>query len=425
MNQRIAFRFPAPTPSPYGDHDVAPEGTHLAGRRVALLVTGGIAAMKIPFLARALRRQGADVVAFVSEEATRYVTVDALGWSTANPVVERLTAAAEHLSDAAPFDAYLLAPATYNSINKIAAGIADGVVTAATASALGRLERGAARVLVAPTMHGSMHNGILMASLAKLHAMGVEVIPPRDAYGKHNLPDERVLVAAVARALSRSPLCGRRILVTGGTTPVPIDGVRRIVNRFRGRLGIAIAAELHLRGADVMLLHGDGAFPVPSFVPHRVARTYDDYRTMVAEELNSGYEAAVFSAGVADYRPVRAESGKIPSGRASLQLELVPTVKVIEEARAAHPELYLVAFKYQENVSHEALMGIARERLDKYPCIVANRGEEQGAATQRAWLVTRDGPPEPLDGKQHIAARIADQLAASLAGEHAAPARAP
>src|SRR5580698_8460508 len=159
------WTLPAPTPSELGDHDVVPEGTRLAGRRVALLVTGGIAAMKVPFVARALRRQGAAVVAFTSKEALRYVTVDALEWSTVSPVVQRLTAAAEHLSDSAPFDAYLIAPATYNSINKIAAGVADGVITSAAASALGRLERGRAAVLVAPTMHGSLHNRILVDSL--------------------------------------------------------------------------------------------------------------------------------------------------------------------------------------------------------------------------------------------------------------------
>src|SRR5262245_51143293 len=97
------FSFPAPTPSTLADHDVERERAHLAARRAALLVTGGIAAMKIPFVARALRRQGADVVAFVSDEATRYVTAEALAWSTANPIVQKLTPAAEHLSDAAPF----------------------------------------------------------------------------------------------------------------------------------------------------------------------------------------------------------------------------------------------------------------------------------------------------------------------------------
>ncbi|RMD97542.1 MAG: phosphopantothenoylcysteine decarboxylase, partial [Deltaproteobacteria bacterium] len=147
--------FTPPPPSPLGDHDVVQEGEHLRGKWIALLVTGGIAAMKAPFVARALRRQGAEVVAFVTEEALRYTTVDTLAWSTNHPVVTRLTPAAEHLAGKTPFDAYLVAPATYNTINKVRHGIADNAVTATLASALGRVGRGETRILVVPTMHGS------------------------------------------------------------------------------------------------------------------------------------------------------------------------------------------------------------------------------------------------------------------------------
>ena len=291
--------------------------------------------MKVPFVARALRRQGATVVAFTSKEALRYVTAEALAWSTVKPVVERLTAAAEHLSDGAPFDAYLVAPATYNSINKIAAGVADGVVTSAAASALGRMERGSTQVLVAPTMHGSLHNRILVESLQRLHALGVRVVPPRDAYGKHNLPDERELVAEVCRAVSRSPGSrGGASSSPGGTTPVPIDGVRRIVNRFRGRLGIAVAAELHLRGAERA---PDPRRRRPPRPVVRAAPRGAHLRRLPGDGVRgawgAGYEAGVFSAGVADYRPAEAAPGKIPSGQEQLTLTLVPTVKVIEEAR--------------------------------------------------------------------------------------------
>jgi phosphopantothenoylcysteine decarboxylase/phosphopantothenate--cysteine ligase len=195
---------------------------------------------------------------------------------------------------------------------------------------------------------------------------------------------------------------------------VPIDGVRRIVNRFRGRLGIAIAAELHHRGAEALLIHGDGAFPVPTFLPHRVARTYDDYRLLVTEELGRGYEAGVFSAGVADYRPAQAAEGKIPSGKQELLLTLVPTVKIIEEVRKTHPGLHMVTFKYQEGLSHEALLDIARARLDRFPCIVANRGEEQQGNRQRAWMLTRGADPKPMDGKRAIAGAIADYLEKAL-----------
>jgi phosphopantothenoylcysteine decarboxylase/phosphopantothenate--cysteine ligase len=369
--------------------------------------------MKAPFLARGLRRHGAIVTAFASDEALRYTTVDALEWSTTRPVVTRLSPSAEHLSDAEPFDAYLVAPATYNTLNAFRHGIANSLVTTTLASALGRMERGQTRILVAPTMHGSMHNAILTESLRALAALGVTIVPPREENGKHNLPETRSLVAAVCRATSSSPLRGVPILVTGGPTPVPIDGVRRITNRFRGRLGVAIAEELHLRGADVLYVQGDGAVRPPEHVPHRIARTYDQYRTLVHELLDAKpYAAGVFSAAVADYRPRQEAEGKIPSGKDRLALDLVPTAKVIDEVRARFPRLRMVSFKYQERLSHEELMTIARDRLGRgHRAVVANRGEETGpAGEQVAYLLTPHHEPARLVGKPAIAAAIADEL---------------
>lgn len=196
-----AFDFPPPTPSDLGDHEVPRDGDRLEGMRVALLVTGGIAAFRAPILARALRRQGATVTAFATTEALRYVAREALAWACDRPVVVDLTADAEHLSDSAPFDLYLVAPATYSVIGKCAHGIADTPVTATLASAIGRMERGHAAVVLAPTMHGSMHTSILVSNLRTLASIGCTIVPPRDAYGKHNLPEEPVLVDACAAAL--------------------------------------------------------------------------------------------------------------------------------------------------------------------------------------------------------------------------------
>ena len=190
-----------PTPSDLGDHDVPLEGAELSGSEVALLVTGGIAAYTTPTLVRSLRRRGATVRVFCSSESLRYVSEEALAWASVNSVVTSLGPNAEHLSDSAPFSAYLVAPASYNTIGKVANGIADTVVTATLASALGRMERGGAHVLMAPTMHGSMHNAVLVENCRRLASLGVRIIPPRDAYGKHNLPRESDLVDEVIRAL--------------------------------------------------------------------------------------------------------------------------------------------------------------------------------------------------------------------------------
>ncbi|RME15301.1 MAG: bifunctional phosphopantothenoylcysteine decarboxylase/phosphopantothenate--cysteine ligase CoaBC [Bdellovibrio sp.] len=406
------WNFSPPTPSSMGDHDVPQEGEHLQGKRIALMVCGGIAAMRAPMVARALRRYGADVVAYVSREALRYVTRDTLEWSTTNPVIEQLSPQSEHLSNEQPFDAYLVAPATYNTINKMRYGIADGTVTSSLATALGLMEKGKAQVLVAPTMHGDMHNSILTESLQKLQQMGVVIIPPRDDYGKHNIPQNEVLVAETIRALSDSPLKGRSVLVTGGPTPVPIDNVRRITNRFRGRLGIEIAKELYFRGAQVQLILGFAGVNPPSYLDTIKVSSYREYKETVLKALEQGaFWSGVFSAAVADYEPKTTYDGKLPSGGALQTLELQPTEKVIDLVQEKYPQLNLLSFKYQENLTHGDLMAIAHKRLEKgHVAVVANRGEEVGPqGEQVAYLVTKDHEQKAI-GKRAIARMIGNFL---------------
>jgi phosphopantothenoylcysteine decarboxylase/phosphopantothenate--cysteine ligase len=405
--------FTPPPESDLGDHDVPLEGHHLLGLRIALLVTGGIAAMKAPLLARELRRQGAQVVAFTSDEALRYTTIDTLAWSTNNPVITHLTPAAEHLSDDAPFDLYLVAPATYNTINKMRYGIADGVITTTLASAIGRMERGKTKIMVVPTMHGSLHNSILTESLKMLHQMGVVIMPPREDYGKHNLPPEKEITVEVCRFLSHSSLKGINILVTGGPTPVLIDSIRRITNRFSGQLGIAITEELYRRGASVHLIHGQGNYQPPAYLPHQIIDTYDEYFEQVLKNLREKpYQAGIFTAAVADYKPEEILVGKTPSGGILKSISLVPTFKVIEAVRDKFPDLSMITFKYQENVSHDQLIEIAQERLKRgYSAVVANRGEEKGSqGEQIAYLVTTHHAPQKMISKKQIAIEIANYL---------------
>jgi phosphopantothenoylcysteine decarboxylase / phosphopantothenate---cysteine ligase len=401
--------FSSPRSAAIGDHDVPLVSRHLEGRRIALVVTGGIAALRTPDLARALRRRGAEVTAICSAEALHYVGRQALEWATCRPLITRLSWRAEHLSDSEPFDAWLVAPATANTIAKLASGIADTPVTAALASALGRLEQGRTRLLIAPTMHGSLHTSILERQARSLAELGVTWLAPRDAYGKHNLPSAEVLVAAVCRAVSTSPLRGRRILVTGGPTPVPIDGVRRIVNRFSGRLAAAISEELLLRGADPQLLLGQGSAPPPAWIPHQLVDSFDAYRTRVLEALAAGPDAGIFSAAVADYRPRQVHPGKLASGQPGLALALEPTEKVIDQVRAAAPQLPMVTFKVLQGASDAELLAVARTRLDRSQLVVANRAEEVSGEEQSAWLVSATGESRHV-GKPALAAAIADWL---------------
>ncbi|HAC62147.1 MAG TPA: bifunctional phosphopantothenoylcysteine decarboxylase/phosphopantothenate--cysteine ligase CoaBC [Cyanothece sp. UBA12306] len=407
------WNFSPPPPSDLRDHDVPLRGNHLQGKQIALLITGGIAAIKTPFIARSLRREGANVVAFVSDQATRYVTLDALEWSTTNPVITKLTSAAEHLSDHQPFDAYLLAPATYNTINKMRHGIADGVVTSTLASALGRLEQQRTKIMIVPTMHGSLHNSILTQSLKILDSMGVRIMPPRQDYGKNNIPDERDITVEVCRLISDSLLKNIPVLVTGGPTPVPIDNIRQITNHFTGRLGAMIAEELYLKGADINLIHGQSSYHPPVYLPYKIAKNYDEYLDLVIKYLSQKkYVFGIFSAAVADYKPEKVLSGKIPSGGILKNIKVVPTAKVIEQVKNKFPDLYMVTFKYQEQVSYEQLIDIANQRIKQgYQAVVANRGEEIDSENKHiAYLVTKNYPPRPMIGKKEIAREIVNHL---------------
>jgi phosphopantothenoylcysteine decarboxylase/phosphopantothenate--cysteine ligase len=253
-------------------------------------------------------------------------------------------------------------------------------------------------------------------SVHQLQAWGVEVIPPRDAYGKHNLPDPEVIAHAVCRALSSSPLKGVPVLVTGGPTPVPIDSIRRITTRFTGQLGFAIARELYLAGADVHLIHGATTFMPPAWLPHTVIESYQAYRATIHAHLSTRpYRAGIFSAAVADYGPSEVYPGKIASGGA-LDLFLHPLPKVIQEVRAAFPALHMVTFKFEQNLTHEALMAIAQQRLQQgSQAVVANRAEEQGSE-QVAWLVRPNQEPLLLTSKSYIADALCQYLATALNG---------
>ena len=403
----------APKPSSLGDHDVSIEGHHLEDKRIAMVITGGIATMKVPFIIRALRSQGASVVVFASDESLRYTTIDALEWSSNNKVINRLTASSEHLSDSNPFDIYLVAPATYNTINKLANGIADSAATTTLAVAIGRMERGKSKLMIAPTAHGMLHNSLLTESLRKLENLGVHIISPREEHGKHKLPHEDHIVAEVSRVMSNSSLKDLAIIVTGGPIPSSVDDVRQISNIFTGRLGIAIATELHFRGADVLLIQGSKSIQSPAWLPNISVNNIVEYADVITHSLaEKQYIAGVFSAAVADFRPNIPITGKISSNN-PLELSLVPTDKIIDQVKTNFPDIYMITFKYEHNLTHDELLSKAVDRIEQgYPAVVANRGNEKGSGGEQiAYLVSSSTKqPQKGSGKLEIAKMITNHL---------------
>ncbi|MEC8237747.1 MAG: flavoprotein, partial [SAR324 cluster bacterium] len=281
----MAWNFEPPQASSLQDREVLKHGNHLEGKRIGLMITGSIAAYRCPDLVRDLRREGAEVQVYATREGLRYVSKDALEWCSLNPVIDHFSPDAEHLFDQKPLDAFLVAPASYSVINKTAMGLADSVVTSTLASALGRCEREGTPVLIAPAMHGSMHNSLLKENLKRLDDMGVVIIPPRQSHGKNNLASAEIIVAEVIRSLTQSPLKGCRMLITGGPTPVPLDRIRRITTKFSGGLSIEISREAWFRGAEVKLILGRGSLQPPSYLDSLEIADFQQYRKSLLDTM--------------------------------------------------------------------------------------------------------------------------------------------
>ena len=396
---------------PVEGQDIVRLGKHLDGKRIALCITGGIAAYKTPSLVRHFRQYGADVHVYVTTEGRRYVTEDSLEWTSRNPVVAELSARAEHLYD---FDAYVVAPATLNSIGQMADGKASNAVTTTLASALGRLRRGNAAVLVAPAMHGTMEdNPAYKHNLDKLKSFGVRVIKPEPRYGKANLPSSHTVVVETIRELSKSPLRGKRILVTAGPTPGKIDNERVVTSKFRGRLGTEIAEEAYMRGAHVKLILGPGGIEAPSYLDTIPIRDFYEYHSKVMDILERNpFEVGIFSAAVADYIPMEVFDGKIPSDGTLKSIRLKQTPKVIQEVRRKFPDLHMVTFKYEEKVSRKQLETIARARVKQgYQLVIANRGEDMSPeGDYRCIIVDKNGVVAEPSSRQECATSVLDLL---------------
>ncbi len=399
------------TPDSLQDREVVRLGDHLANKRIALCITGSIAAYKTPSLVRHFRQYGADVQVYLTEEGARYVAKDSLEWTSTNPVVGRLSPLAEHLYE---YDAYVVAPASLNTVGQIADGKATNAVTTTLASALGRLRRGKTRILLAPAMHGTLEdNPAYEENLKKLQSYGVRVVQPEYRYGKANLPSSHHIVAETIRELSRSPLRKKRILVTAGPTPGRIDNVRLLTNRFRGRLGIEVADEAYMRGAKVTLILGPGGISPPSYLPTMEVGDFDDYYSTVMKVLKqNAIDIGIFSASVADYVPQKVFSGKIASQGALESIQLKQTPKVIKEVRAKYPDMYMVTFKYEEKISKKELTRIAMSRLDDgYQLVVGNRGEDMTAeGGYQGILVNQNGVIAEPTSKSECAKLLLDQL---------------
>jgi phosphopantothenoylcysteine decarboxylase/phosphopantothenate--cysteine ligase len=401
--------------------------TDLAGKRVLLIVPGGIAAFKIPELIRLLRGRDCGVTCVLTASGAQFVTPLTLQALTEAKVYSDLFSLTDenemgHIELSRSADLVVVAPATANILAKMAAGIGDDLATTlllATDKA----------VLVAPAMNVRMWlHAATQANMALLASRGIRVVGPDEGamacneYGPGRMSEPPVIVAAIEAMLSPAarPLAGRHAIVTSGPTHEPIDPVRYIANRSSGRQGHAIAAALATLGARVTLVSGPVSVPDP---PGLAVRHVESAQQMLAAcQAALPADIAVCAAAVADWRVASAASGKIKKtpGAAPPTLELVPNPDILATLSApgpARPRL-VVGFAAETD---DLLANAQAKRLRKgCDWIVANDVSPatgiMGGAENAVHLVTADGVEDwPRLAKDEVARRLAARIAAALA----------
>jgi len=398
------------------------KGRELSGKKIALLVTSSVASFKAPEIARELMRHGADVQAVISPSTERMVGADLLEWATGNTVVTRLTGKLEHIALAGKsqghVDLVLVAPATANTIGKLASGIDDTPVTTVAATAIGsRIP-----VIIAPAMHEPLYDhSIVQENVQRLKKIGVEFVEPEIIEGKAKIASTEKIVGAVIARLSSNKagdLEGRRVLVTAGPTMEHIDPVRVVTNRSSGKMGAAIAEEVASRGADTTLILGPGTLTPPSSVKTVRIESTSDLLQAVKKELREAKPDIVFAAGApTDYTPTTVSPKKIKTReRARIDLELQATPKILEEIRHSSPKTFLVAFKTEYNVPNEELIDEAFKIIHEKNAdlVAANDVARQGVGFQvdTNELYVVDGRKNvvhiPLAEKREVARQLVD-----------------
>ena len=390
----------------------------LEGVNVVLGVSGSIAAVKTVELAHELRRQGAEVRAVMTDSATGIVHPWAVEFATENDVVTELTGRVEHVELCGVDgwgDVLLLAPATANTVGKVAAAIDDTPVTTTATTALGA----DVPVVVAPAMHEPMydHPGVL-DSISRVESWGVDFVDPRIAEGKAKIATEAAIVTAVARAAGDQPLAGRHVVVTAGATTESVDPVRTLSNRASGRTGRAVARACHVRGAEVTLVQDGPDVPYATVEAVESAAEMTAAVTEIAEEA----DALVSAAAISDYT-VDAADEKIRSGQERLTLELEPTPKLVDTVREANPDLPIIGFKVESAADDDELLARARslrQRVD-LAFVVANDAGVMGSETTRALLVEATAHREYTGDKLGLGRAVAEKLAVKLAEQSSPP----
>ena len=399
----------------------------LKGRRVALAVSGSIAAYKAVLVARLLVTAGAQVQTLFTRSASQFVGAQTFAGVTGRPVLSEMfapgAAGEPHVDIARESELMLIVPATADLLARLAGGRADDLVAATALCST-------CPVVAAPAMHPAMwahpatqRNVRTLSGDARVHLVGPvdgEVASGERGLGRMAEPD--AIVAAALAALAPRDLVGRHLVVTAGPTIEDIDPVRFLSNRSSGKMGFAIAARARARGAEVTLIAGPTALPTPAGVTRIDVRSALDMQAAVARALGAALDAAdalVMAAAVGDYRPTSTHDQKLKRTADALQLGLTPNPDILAAVGAARRGVrpVLVGFAV-EAASDAQVLAYARAKLDskRVDVVVANHAADAfGKDDNRVTLVTHDGAQALAPGpKSELADPILDFVAKKL-----------
>jgi phosphopantothenoylcysteine decarboxylase/phosphopantothenate--cysteine ligase len=356
--------------------------SELAGRRIVLGITGGIAAYKAIDISRRLVDAGAHVVPVMTAGAEHFVGRTTFSALASEPVQTSLwdeDSPIPHTRLGQTADLILVAPATARLLAAYAAGLSTDLLTNVLLATR-------APVVVCPAMHTEMwEHPAVQANIATLRARGVHIVEPESGrlaggdVGAGRLADPATIVAAVERVLGDGPLAGLRVVVSAGGTREPIDAVRVIANRSSGKQGYAIAAEAAAQGAAVTIV-STVELPAPAGADIRPVETAAQMQAAM-EELAVDADVVIMAAAVADFRPVLAAEGKIKKDQGVPQIVLEPTPDILAGLGARKPAgQVLVGFAAEtSDLRANATGKLNRKRLD---LIVANDVAAPGVGFQ-------------------------------------------
>ena len=397
------------------------------GRRILLGVTGGIASYKTAWLARLLVQAGAQVDVVMTRSAREFIGAVTFEALTGRPVHSTLVGegyALDHIRLAKAAELLIIAPATADFLARAAHGHGDDLLLACLLATT-------APVLVVPAMNDAMWaNAQVQANAQQLRMAGRIVLEPGvgplaspdEGAGQGRMQEPETILAHAGRLLeAKGKLAGRRVLVTAGPTREPLDPVRYLSNHSTGKMGLALAAAAWRRGAEVALVHGPLAVPLPTGggICATAVETTAEMATAVAHELPQS-DILVMAAAPADFRPVEVASAKRKkTGSAPVPIALEETPDILASTRAVRPaQCIAVGFALEtDDLEANAATKLAAKSLD---LIIANSAREAGAGfgydTNRVTILDRDGGIEalPLLSKTETADRILDRIEALL-----------